>query len=85
MLVLRKIKKAYRNFIWSDNNINNKKLIMMVWKKMFQALAHCGLDIRSLIKYNEATNLKLGWDLLNSEDLGFIAEEKSFTTLWDES
>lgn len=65
--LLREIEKWIKNFIWSGD-INKRKLVTVAWKKMCADLDEGGLGIRSLIKLNEATNLKMCWDLLRSKE-----------------
>lgn len=53
----RIIQKACRNFIWSDN-IHDRKLV--AWKKICQPILNGGLRLRSLVRLNEDSKLKLG-------------------------
>jgi ribonuclease HI len=64
--LLKDLEKCIRNFIWSGDS-DKRKLVTVSWKKMCRPYSQGGLNIRSLIKLNEATNLKLGWDLLHSD------------------
>lgn len=65
--LLRIIEKACRNFIWFGN-IHNRTLFMVAWKKTCQLVLNGELGIRSLVRLNEAFNLKLSWDLLNNNE-----------------
>lgn len=65
--LLKKIEKTCRNFIWCGD-IRKKNLLMVAWNKTCQPYGSGGLGLRSLIRLNEATNLKLGWDMLNSNE-----------------
>lgn len=65
--LLREIEKWIKNFIWSVD-INKRKLVTIAWKKVCADVDEGGLGIRSLIKLNEATNLKMCWDLLKSKE-----------------
>jgi hypothetical protein len=56
-----------KNFIWSGD-IDQRKLVTVSWKKVYRPFAQGGLGIRSLISLNEATNLKLCWELLQSHE-----------------
>jgi ribonuclease HI len=56
-----------KNFIWSGD-LNQRKLVTVGWKKVCKPFAEGGLGIRSIITLNEASNLKLCWDLINSQD-----------------
>ncbi|CAI8584688.1 unnamed protein product [Vicia faba] len=64
---IRDIERAMKRFIWSGETTKNK-VINVVWKKICYPLDEGGLRIRSLIKVNEAYNLKLAWDLHNSPE-----------------
>lgn len=65
--LLREIEKWIKIFIWSGD-INKRKLVTIAWKKVCVDTEEGGLGIRSLICLNHATNLKLCWELLNSEE-----------------
>lgn len=65
--LLKDLERCIKNFIWSGE-INKRKLITVAWKKVCKPLNEGGLGIRSLITLNEATNLKLCWDLLHSNE-----------------
>jgi len=54
-----------RNFIWSGD-VNQRKLATVPWKKVCSPLKEGGLGIRSLSNINEGANLKLCWELCNS-------------------
>lgn len=41
----------------------------MAWKKLCRPFDERGLGLRSLIKINEASNLKLCWNLLNYDEM----------------
>jgi hypothetical protein len=64
--LLKDLEKSIRNFIWSGD-IEKRKLITTSWKKMCRPLSQGGLNVRSLISLNKASNLKLCWTLLNSD------------------
>jgi len=42
-------------------------LVTVAWKKLCRPSSQGGLNLRSLCSLNNATNLKLCWDLLNSD------------------
>ncbi|CAJ2670958.1 unnamed protein product [Trifolium pratense] len=63
---LLNIEKCVRNFIWSGD-IDKRKLVTTSWKKICRPLSQGGLNLRSLSKLNKATNLKLCWNLFNSQ------------------
>ncbi|CAJ2652147.1 unnamed protein product [Trifolium pratense] len=65
--ILKSIETWTRNFIWSGD-INQKKLVTVSWKRVCLPPDEGGLGLRSLISINEATNLKLCWALLNSNE-----------------
>ena len=56
-----------RNFLWSGD-LNNRKLITVSWKKVCTPIDKGGLGIRSISKLNDASNLKLGWELIHSHN-----------------
>jgi hypothetical protein len=64
--LLKDLEKCIRNFIWSGD-IDKRKLVTVSWKKICRPLAQGGLNIRSLIQLNKASNLKLCWSLTNSQ------------------
>jgi ribonuclease HI len=64
--LLRDLEKCIRNFIWSGD-IDKRKLVTVSWKKICRPLAQGGLNVRSLIHLNKASNLKLCWSLTNSQ------------------
>lgn len=61
------IKQASRNFIWSEN-VFTKNLVTIAWTEVCQPKDYGGLGLRSLITLNEASNLKHGWDMFNSDE-----------------
>lgn len=65
--LLKDIETWTRNFIWSGD-ISKRKLVTVSWKNTCKPLSEGGLGIRSLYTLNESTNLKLCWDLLNSQE-----------------
>ncbi|CAJ2640752.1 unnamed protein product [Trifolium pratense] len=65
--LLKTIETWSRNFIWSGD-INKRKLVTVAWKNVYVPYSEGGLGLRSLISLNEATNLKLCWDFLHSEE-----------------
>lgn len=62
--LLRHIKKAARNFIWTGNVVISK-VVNVAWKNICNPYSEGGFGTRSLIALNEASNLKLCWDFLN--------------------
>ena len=64
--LLKEIEKWIRNFIWSGD-INKRKIVTVAWKKVCKPFAKGGLGIISLITLNQASNLKLRWDLITSQ------------------
>jgi hypothetical protein len=65
--LLKEVERWMKNFIWSGD-LHQKKLFTVAWKKVCKPISEGGLGIRSLRTLNEASNLKLCWDLLNSQD-----------------
>jgi len=65
--IIKYIEKWIRNFIWSGD-VNKRKMVTVSWFKCCNPTSEGGLGIRSLSKLNEATNVKLCWDMINSEE-----------------
>ncbi|CAJ2635999.1 unnamed protein product [Trifolium pratense] len=65
--LLRDLERWIKNFIWSGD-INQRKLVTVAWKKVCKPYSQGGLGVRSLITLNDASNLKLCWDLFNSQE-----------------
>lgn len=61
------IECAIKRFIWSGD-LSKSKVIIVSWKNTCTPLAEGGLSLRFLVKMNDAFNLKLAWDLVNSSD-----------------
>jgi hypothetical protein len=56
--LLKDLEKCNRNFIWSGD-IEKSKLVTISWKKLCRPMDQGGLNLRSLISLNTASNLKL--------------------------
>ena len=65
--LLKDIEKWCRNFIWSGD-IEKRKMVTVSWYTVCKPLEEGGLGLRSLTTLNEASNLKLCWDLINSTE-----------------
>jgi hypothetical protein len=65
--LIKDLEKWIKNFIWSGD-ISQRKLVTVAWKKICKPFSDGGLGLRSLVTLNDATNLKLCWDLFNSMD-----------------
>jgi hypothetical protein len=65
--ILKSIEAWIRNFIWSGS-IDERKLVTVAWKKICAPFEEGGLGLRSLKVLNAATNLKLCWDLMHSDE-----------------
>lgn len=65
--LIREIEKWIKNFIW-NGDITKRKIVTVAWNKICATYEEGGLNIRSLIGLNEATNLKIIWDLLHSKE-----------------
>lgn len=63
--LIKEIEKNIRNFIWSGDT-EKRKIVTVAWHKLCKPVEEGGLGLRSLRKLNEATNLKLCWDMLHS-------------------
>jgi mannosylglycoprotein endo-beta-mannosidase len=64
--LLKDLEKCIRNFIWSGD-LDKRKLVTISWKKVCRPVAQGGLNIRSLLTLNKASNLKLSWSMINSQ------------------
>jgi len=65
--LLRDIEKWIKNFLWSGDT-DKRKLVTISWKKVCGNYDEGGLGIRSLVNLNQATNLKMCWDLMQSDE-----------------
>jgi len=65
--LIKDIEKWIKKFIWSGD-ITKRKMLTVAWKRVCSDYDEGGLGIKSLICLNEATNLKLCWELLHSEE-----------------
>ena len=63
--LLKDLEKWMRNFIWSGD-INQRKLVIVAWHRVCKPYKEGGLGIRNLSDINEASNLKLCWEILQS-------------------
>jgi len=65
--LIKQLERLMRNFLWSGN-FENKKLVTISWKVVCSPIKEGGFGLRSLSKFNEASSLKLGWELMHSQD-----------------
>jgi len=65
--LIKDIEKWIKKFIWSGD-IAKRKMMTVAWKRVCADYDEGGLGIKSLIRLNEATNLKFCWELLHSEE-----------------
>ncbi|XP_058742332.1 uncharacterized protein LOC131614798 [Vicia villosa] len=65
--LIRRIEKAIKCFIWSGDSSKNK-VVTVGWSSMCLPFNERGLGLRSIFKLNEASNLKLAWDLFSSTE-----------------
>lgn len=65
--LIKELEKYMRNFLWSGD-LNSRKLVIVAWKKVCTPIEEGGLGIRSISMLNDATNLKLGWELMHSHN-----------------
>lgn len=63
----REIEKCIRNFIWSGD-ILKRKFVTVSWSKLCRPYNQCGLGLRSISTLNASSNMKLCWDILNSNE-----------------
>lgn len=78
MSLIRDLERALKRLIWSGETSKNK-VVIVAWNNICKPLEEGRLGIRSLIKLNEASNLKLAWGLLNSSESWFILLRKIVT------
>lgn len=64
--LIKDIERWMRNFLW-NGDINQKKLVTVAWHKVCKPTKEGGLGIRSLSNINEAGNLKLCWEIVQSD------------------
>ena len=60
-----------RNFLWSGD-INTHKLVTVAWSQVCKPLVEGGLGLKSIVKLNEASMLKLMWDFVFSNSHWFV-------------
>ncbi|XP_058742495.1 uncharacterized protein LOC131614988 [Vicia villosa] len=65
--LIKELEAWFRNFLWS-RDVSKRKLVHVAWHKVCRPVSEGGLNIRSLATLNDASNLKLCWDLLQSSD-----------------
>jgi hypothetical protein len=65
--LIKELERYMRNFIWSGD-LMVRKNVTFSWSKVCSPIAEGGLGIRSLSAINKASNLKLFWELLNSDN-----------------
>ncbi|KAK2361038.1 hypothetical protein QL285_086244 [Trifolium repens] len=63
--LIKDVERWMRNFIWSGD-VNQRKLVTVACHRVCTPCIEGGLGLRSLSKLNEATNLKLCWELFQS-------------------
>jgi len=64
--LLRDLERYIKNFIWSDD-ISKRMLVTVTWKKIYLPYEQGGLGIRSLLRLNDTTNMRLCWNIANSD------------------
>jgi len=64
--LIKDVERWIRNFLWSGD-IHQKKLVTVAWHKVCKPIKEGGLGIRNLSTINEAGNLKLCWDITQSD------------------
>lgn len=65
--LLKNLDSMFRNFTWSGD-LDGNKLATVSWKIICNPISFWGLSLRSLTQLNEASNLKLWWELYNFND-----------------
>jgi len=64
--LIKELEKWMRNFLWSGD-ITQKKLVTVAWHKTCKPLKEGGLRIRNLSNINETGNLKVCWEIVQSD------------------
>jgi ribonuclease HI len=65
--LIKELERYMRNFIWSGDLLV-KKVVTVSWNKVCSPVDEGGLGIRSLSNLNKASNLKLFWELIISNN-----------------
>ena len=65
--LLRDLERSIKNFIWS-RDVSKRKMVTVAWKKICTDYDEGGLGLRSLVTLNSASNLKICWDLMQSNE-----------------
>nr|ABD28670.2 RNA-directed DNA polymerase (Reverse transcriptase) [Medicago truncatula] len=65
--ILKEMEKWIKNFIWSGD-VTKRKMVTVAWRKICADYEEGGLGVKSLICLNEATNLKICWNLMQSDE-----------------
>lgn len=64
--LIKQVDGWIRNFIWSGD-IHKRKYVTVAWKVCFP-ISDGGLDLRRIRSINEASMLKMCWDLISSSE-----------------
>lgn len=67
----------FRNFAWTCN-LNNKKLVIVGWKPICSPISRDGIGLRSLLHLNDSSNIKLCWEMINSNDRWVVFLKRRF-------
>jgi hypothetical protein len=65
--LIKELERYLRKFLWSGD-LNVRKFVTVPWKIVYSPIDEGGLGIKSLSVINQATNLKLFSELMNSEN-----------------
>ncbi|GAU50883.1 hypothetical protein TSUD_411120 [Trifolium subterraneum] len=65
--IIKELESYIRNFIWSGDYLV-RKLVTVSWHKVCSLIDEGGLGIRSLSTLNKASNLKLFWEMMCSDN-----------------
>lgn len=65
--LLKQLDNWIQNFIWSGD-IHKRNYVTVAWKLVCSPIVDGGLGIRSIRDINEASMLKLCWDMLSSSE-----------------
>jgi ribonuclease HI len=74
--LIKDLERMIRNFIWSGD-ITKRKLVAVAWSKICKPANKGGLGLRSISSLNKGANLKLCWDMMNSnEDWAVLLKDR---------
>jgi len=75
--LLRSLDTWIKKFIWSDD-VHTRKVCTVSWKVLCRPWSQGGLDIKSTRLINDASMLKLAWDLFSSNSQWAVLFKRRF-------